>query len=46
MIHPIIVMSVVASGVVGIRDYTVSIYKDKENDGLKVEVVGHLFDAE
>lgn len=28
-----------------IRDYTVSIYKDKENDGLKVEVTGHLFDA-
>ena len=29
-----------------IRDYTVSIYKDKENDGLKVEVTGHLFGAE
>ena len=29
-----------------IRDYTVSIYKDKENGGLKVEVTGHLFDAE
>lgn len=29
-----------------IRDYTVSIYKDKENGGLKVEVTGHMFDAE
>lgn len=29
-----------------IRDYTVSIYKDKENGGLKVEVTGHVFDAE
>jgi len=29
-----------------IRDYTVSMYKDKENGGLKVEVTGHLFDAE
>ena len=29
-----------------IRDYTVSIYKDKENDGLSVEVTGHLFGAE
>lgn len=28
-----------------IRDYTVSIYKDKENDGLKVEVTGHLFET-
>jgi len=27
-----------------IRDYTVSVYKDKENGGLKVEVIGHLFD--
>ena len=26
-----------------IRDYTVSVYKDKENGGLKVEVTGHLF---
>lgn len=29
-----------------IRDYTVSIYKDKENGGLFVEVTGHLFDDE
>ena len=29
-----------------IRDYTVSIYKDKENGGLFVEVTGHLFDEE
>ena len=29
-----------------IRDYTVSIYKDKENGGLSVEVTGHLFGAE
>lgn len=29
-----------------IRDYTVSIYKDKENGGLKVEVTGHLFGSE
>lgn len=29
-----------------IRDYTVSIYKDKENSGLSVEVTGHLFGAE
>ena len=29
-----------------IRDYTVSIYKDKENGGLSVEVTGHLFEAE
>ena len=29
-----------------IRDYTVSIYKDKENGGLSVEVAGHLFEAE
>ena len=29
-----------------IRDYTVSVYKDKENGGLKVEVTGHLFGAE
>lgn len=26
-----------------IRDYTVSIYKDKENGGLTIETVGHLF---
>lgn len=26
-----------------IRDYTVSIYKDKENGGLEVGVTGHLF---
>ena len=26
-----------------VRDYTVSVYKYKENDGLKVEVTGHLF---
>lgn len=26
-----------------IRDYTVSVYKDKENGGLSVEVTGHLF---
>ena len=29
-----------------IRDYTVSIYKDKETRSLKVEVTGHLFGAE
>ena len=29
-----------------IRDYTVSIYKDKESGGLNVEVTGHLFDSE
>ena len=29
-----------------IRGYTVSIYKDKGNGGLSVEVTGHLFDAE
>lgn len=29
-----------------IRDYTVSVYKDKENGGVSVEVTGHLFDAE
>ena len=29
-----------------IRDYTVSIYKDKENGGLSVEVTGHLFETE
>lgn len=29
-----------------IRDYTVSIYRDKENGGLSVEVTGHLFGAE
>lgn len=26
-----------------IRDYSVSIYKDKENGGLEVGVTGHLF---
>ena len=26
-----------------IRDYAVSIYKDKENGGLEVGVTGHLF---
>lgn len=29
-----------------IRDYTVSIYKDKENGGLSVEVTGQLFGNE
>ena len=29
-----------------IRDYTVSIYKDKESGGLSVEATGHLFGAE
>ena len=29
-----------------IRDYTVSVYKDKENGGLSVEVTGHLFGTE
>ena len=29
-----------------IRNYTVSIYKDKENGGLSVVVTGHLFDNE
>lgn len=29
-----------------IRDYTVSIYKDKEADNLSVEVTGHLFETE
>lgn len=29
-----------------IRDYTVSVYKDKENGGLAVKVTGHLFGAE
>ena len=29
-----------------IRDYTVSVYKDKENGGLKVEVNGHLIATE
>lgn len=29
-----------------IRDYTVSIYQNKDADGLTVEVTGHLFDAE
>ena len=29
-----------------IRDYTVSVYKDKETRSLKVEVTGHLFGAE
>jgi hypothetical protein len=29
-----------------IRDYTVSIYKDKEADSLSVEVTGHLFETE
>lgn len=29
-----------------IRDYTVSIYKDKENGGLSVETTGHLFGGE
>lgn len=29
-----------------IRDYTVSICKDKKNGGLSVEVTGHLFGAE
>ena len=29
-----------------IRDYTVSIYKDKETGGLSVEVTGHLFETE
>ena len=29
-----------------IRDYTVSMYKDKENGGLKVEVIGNLFGTE
>ena len=29
-----------------IRDYTVSINKDQEKGGLKVEVTGHLFDTE
>ena len=29
-----------------IRDYTVSIYRDKESGGLSVEVTGHLFCAE
>ena len=29
-----------------IRDYTVSIHKDKKNGGLSVEVTGHLFEIE
>ena len=29
-----------------IRDYTVSVFKNKDVDGLTVEVIGHLFDAE
>lgn len=29
-----------------IRDYTVSVYKDKETGGLSIEVIGHLFEAE
>lgn len=38
---------VVEAGVeYAIRDYTVSIYKDKENGELSVEVIGHLFGNE
>ena len=29
-----------------IRDYTVSVYKNKETGGLSVEVTGHLFETE
>lgn len=29
-----------------IRDYTVFVYKDKDNGGLSVEVIGHLFGNE
>ena len=29
-----------------IRDYTVSVYKNKDRQGLSVEVMGHLFGAE